>query len=204
MKAWAPSEDRLTQLLSEFKKEGIEKFQEDVYFDTEQKDLFKHGVFIRIRNGKLAEIKYNPNKSDSSHLDCEETRFELPFTLSGISALRVFLEQLGISDKGIINQDDSLSVLKSFGLYTFVTISKKRTVYTKPGVEFCIDFVEDLGRFIEIESVNQELSNSYQKWANNEGIKPIPVGYVELYLRQHDFPTYLTGRYILDEDRKQP
>ena len=202
LKAWAPSEDRLNQLLVGFKKAEKEKFLEDVYFDTSQKELYRRGVFIRIRNGKLVEIKFNPNMNDNSHLDCEETSFQLPFNQTSISLLKAFLTQLGIHDKGITNLEDAESILQSFGLFNFATISKRREIYTKPGVELCIDNVKDLGKFIEIESVNKELSKQYQEWADSKGIKPIPVGYVELYLRIHDFPTYISGRYILDEDRR--
>ncbi len=203
LKAWAPSENKLKQLLSDFKKERTEKFQKDVYFDTNQKELYKLGIFTRIRDGKLIEIKFNPNMTDNSHLDCEETRFDLPLSQSSISTLKDFFGQLGIHNNGNINHEDGESTLQSFELFKFVTITKKREVYTMPGVEFCVDIVKDLGTFIEIESVNQDLSKKYQEWANNEGLKLIPVGYVELYLRKHDFPTYMTGRYLLDEDRNQ-
>lgn len=203
LKAWAPPKEKLERLLSDFKNQGINKFQEDVYFDTIDKKLYKLGIFIRSRNGEIVEIKFNPNNEDSSHLDCEETRFELPLSQSGVSALKSFLDQFVTFDPDTIDQENIQTILQSLGLYKFVTISKRRKIYSKPGVEFCIDSVENLGEFIEIESIDQDLSKKYQDWANSEGIKIIPVGYVELYLRKHDFPTYITGRYILDEDRNK-
>lgn len=201
LKAWAPSDERLKQLVADFSKEGKEKPQEDVYFDNTQRDLFQRGIFIRIRNNKILEIKFNPNLNDNSHLDCEETSFELPLNQSGISLLKNFFNQIGILDNGI-NQGDAKIVLESFGLSVFVIIEKSREVYTKPGVEFCVDDVKNLGKFIEIEAIDRELSNNYQQWAKREEIKPIPVGYVELYLRKHDYSTYMKGRYLLEEDRK--
>lgn len=202
LKAWAPSDDRLKELLTGFHKAGAEKNQEDVYFDNPQRELFKRGIFIRIRNKTIFDIKFNPNINDSSHLDCEETSFELPFSSAGVSSLRNFFGQVGIQDDGSANEGDAKTVLQSFGLSVFVTIAKRREVYTQPGVEFCVDEVTGLGKFIEIEAVDRELSNKYQQWASNEGIKPIPVGYVELYLRKHDNSTYMQGRYLLEEDRK--
>lgn len=202
LKAWAPPKAKLEELLSEFKREGAEKFQEDVYFDTVDKTLYKFGAFIRIRNGKIVEIKFNPNNNDFSHLESDETRFDLPLTSSSIFALKDFLGKFVDFEYDAINQGDTESILQSLGLHKFVTISKRREIYSKPGVEFCIDSVENLGEFIEIESINQDLSKKYQEWISREGIKVIPVGYVELYLRKYDFSTYMTGRYLLDEDKR--
>ncbi|HMS28207.1 MAG TPA: CYTH domain-containing protein [Saprospiraceae bacterium] len=201
LKAWAPLEPKLSEMLNGFKKDNTIKKQVDKYYDTFDRVLFKNGVFLRNRNNLVLDIKYNPNQDDNSHFDCEETTFQLPLKEESFNSLSLFLNQFFSTNQTFTSSNNIDSLLKELHLENFVTIDKERETYRKEGVEFCIDSVVGLGKFIEIECTEHETSKHYIDWTTKEGVKPIPVGYVELYLRQHDFNTYLTGRYLLEEDR---
>ncbi len=80
-------------------------------------------------------------------------------------------------------------------------IKKHRKKYANNNYELVIDNVEGLGDFFEIELKNgskKELLN----FVKDNNIERLPLGYVELYLRKHDFDTYKTGRFLMNEDRK--
>ena len=57
IKAWAPPAAKLNELLKNFNNKPVEKTQEDVYFDTQDKKLFKKGIFTRIRNNKITPVR---------------------------------------------------------------------------------------------------------------------------------------------------
>jgi len=201
IKAWAPSEKKLSEMLIGFRRDSEIIKQIDKYYDTDERLLYKKGVFLRNRNNIVLEIKYNSNVNENAHFDCEETTFQLPLDEKSFNNLRLFLNQFFRTNEKISSLEFIDSVLKELHLENFVTIDKERETYRKEGVEFCIDSVLGLGNFIEIECTEQETSKQYITWTTKEGVKPIPVGYVELYLRKFDFDTYLTGRYLLEEDR---
>src|SRR5207247_1690125 len=64
----------------------------DVYLDTEDGELFKRGIFIRLRNGKKIDIKFNKEevyKSLDEHIEhthCDEVSHPLPLTHDALAS----------------------------------------------------------------------------------------------------------------------
>ncbi len=168
--------------------------QVDIYYDTLNKDLFKQAVFLRNRNDKILEIKSAIDPKDISHLECKETVFELPLTTENENKFTNFM-------KTFITAEKTGDFLSKFNLEEFVVIKKHRKKYANNDYELVIDNVEGLGDFFEIELKNgskKELLN----FVKDNNIERLPLGYVELYLREHNFETYKTGRFLLNKDRR--
>lgn len=78
------------------------KIVKDVYLDTEDSSLYKKGIFIRIRNEKKLQIKFNPEdvkdkNRQSTHEVCSEFSFDLPLSEKDINDLNEILNFLGLS-----------------------------------------------------------------------------------------------------------
>ena len=94
-------------------------------------------------------------------------------------------------------------MINDLSLAPFVVIEKTRQIYKGQGVEISLDKIENLGDFIEIEVKEKSRIDYFRSWAADHGLVHIPTGYVELYLRQTDFDTYILGPYILPEDKER-
>lgn len=199
IKAVAPPIEEVSEILVGFGPASIEE-QEDVYYDVPSGSLFEFGVFLRIRDSANLDVKFNPDTDDFEHVACEETRFFLPIQAGELSQLRAFLSQFGVVKEGSFLSLEEF--FEAVDLKPWVRIVKHRKIYRRPGAEFCVDDVEGLGTFVEIESADAATANYYTKWANSQGLVNLPVGYVELFLRKHDWETYKRGRYQLPEDRE--
>lgn len=200
IKSKAPPEGELTTILRRFSA-PVSMEQEDIYFDAASRKLFKAGVFLRVRDSKALDIKFNPDLENLEHLTCKETRFNIPVDRTGIEQLSSFLSQFGLTRAA--EAETLPDFFGSVGLDEWVRIKKNRSVYKGAGVEFCVDEVEGLGRFVEIEVTDPSAIEFYTSWAASLKLTNLPVGYVELYLRRHDWHTYLQGRYILPQDRSE-
>jgi hypothetical protein len=163
--------------------------------------LFEYGVFLRIRDSGKLDIKFNPDPEDIEHVVCQETRFSFPMGREEIEQLRGFLSQFGVSCEGRFGSLDDY--FRAVGLGEWVRIAKRRKLYRREGVEFCVDDVDGLGRFVEIEVSDPAAADFYMSWATSQRLINLAVGYVELYLRKHDWETYLRGRYVMLEDRRE-
>lgn len=169
----------------------------DVYFDTNAHDLFLRGIFLRLRDQQLLEIKYNPNLKDFAHLSCEEHAFSWPLSPTGSKSIVEFLSACLPPIKSVHTKDP----LTAFALNQFVSITKHRTVYTGEGLEISLDSIENLGTFLEIEAKGEDGIQRVQQFCEQRGLVNLPIGYVELWLRKHDFSLYRKGRYVLAEDK---
>ena len=169
---------------------------EDVYFDTKDRQLFRHGCFLRLRNSKVFEIKYNPDASDLRHIVCNERKFDWPLDAPSNKTLGRFLaEDMGLKS---LNEKEALD---SFGLSEFVRVKKSRAVYTGDEIEVSIDNVEGLGAFVEVEAKGTQGAQKATLFCKKHGLRNLPIGYVELWLRKYDHAEYLQGKYVLDGDR---
>jgi len=186
----------------------------DVYFDTEQGDLYKRGIFIRIRDNSTLDFKFNEGDMKKSgkpeeipnHLYCEEYSYPLPLRQEDMKSVNTVLRLLQLHEI----QEASLDALcKSNGFAQSVIIEKKRRTY-KDSRDFkiMIDSVKNLGEFLEIEKM---ISDTNTENADNivremkqslEGLtlKPITTGYNELYWRKYNFDLYLQGLFLFEED----
>lgn len=174
----------------------------DKYYDNKNSDFFKKGIFIRVRDDKNLDFKYN--FEDDKHEYCQENRFELPLCMEKADSFNKLLKMLGLKT---LSNDISLSVfLKLNNLIEFVVIDKNRTRISKDGLNFYFDNVKGLGEFIEIEgfpNYSSEIKSmiaSIEEIAKKLNLKKVDTGYVELYLRKYNYNIYKQGKFLLEED----
>ena len=178
--------------------------QKDVYFDTRSGEFFKRGVFIRTRNGKTLEFKFNLEDAENRHEDCEEHSFPLPMPADVLERLGKVCKRLGLDAPDV---PDAERLMQMNGLGEFVTIDKTRERFREGEFVFCLDDVKGMGKFLEIESMAQQgidLDGLKKRMAERVKIfRPrfLPTGYIELFVRRKDFDLYKQGRYLLEEDR---
>ena len=171
----------------------------DVYYDTPDYALLKRAVFVRMRNGKQLEFKFN-EEIDQEHSQSTERVFPLQAEGEMIEKMnqlfRYFLPEWrdGASFAEAREQN---------GLIELVQIKNRREIYADREIELSIDHVEGLGDFLEVEigceegadtSEAEEILRRFVADLQGEHIK---VGYVELWLRLHNPHAYELGRYHL-------
>jgi len=180
----------------------------DIYLDTPQAILYQRGIFIRIRNGKKLDFKFNRACLDNPALaiqdHCEEHSFALPLITADLAKINNLLVSLDL--KPIATAD--LALLKSMNNFdTHYTVDKMRTSYKHNLFTLCVDEVADLGTYLEIELMASTLDNLDSIKNQMQGLlfgldlAPLKTGYGTLLLRKKDFAHYLLGRFILEEDR---
>lgn len=198
-------EIRESKLIEKFLSDGEVKSTKnsvDKYYDNKDFSFFKQGIFIRVRDNKKLDFKYN--FEDDKHEYCQENSFELPLNIEKSDIFNNLLKILGLSPLG---DDSSLTTFFELNnLIEFVIIDKTRTEILKGGLNFYLDNVKELGEFIEIEGIPKQSSDIKGMIANIEGIakklnlKKLTTGYVELYLRKYNYNIYKQGKYLLEED----
>lgn len=183
----------------------------DIYLDTKEGNLYKKGIFIRIRDNKTLDFKYNLKDSKnlnkvSMHEQCDEYSFPLPLTNDSIKAINQNCRILGLIE--ISNPDLGELKVKN-NLINSVIIDKIRQKFREGEFEHSFDDVKGLGKFLEIEIEGQEgedfeeIKNRIRKRVKNLKLKLITAGYCEAYWRKYDFNLYLQGRYLFKEDYKK-
>ncbi len=88
--------DKLRQFL-DTKIPLSKKYQIDVYYDTDQADLYKQGLFIRTRNNKTLDFKFNKEdffgkKRFGAHTHCSEYTYDLPLKEGNLGTLNTLLK----------------------------------------------------------------------------------------------------------------
>jgi len=178
--------------------------QRDVYFDTESGDLFKRGVFIRTRNGKSLDFKFNLEDMENKHEDCDEHSFSLPISEDDLEKMNKVCNRLGLESLNVASLERLIEINS---LKEFIIIDKKREKFKDGEFVFCLDDIRGFGKFLEIESMASQDSNLEElKRRMIERVKIfnpkfLPTGYVELFVKRKDFNLYKQGRYLLDEDK---
>lgn len=203
--------DEIAQFVQELKLVEAKRIV-DVYLDTRGGDLFKRGIFMRIRNNSKFDIKFNQediNKglNDSiEHTHCDEVSVQLPLTEDSIVTLKKTLKTVGLAPMTSPSLDD---FMQRNNLIRSMIIDKERTSYSYGDFHIDIDTVEGLGEYLEIEKMTDEHADRdeilHQMKDRLKGLrlKHVDVGYNELYWREHNFDLYLQGKYLLIEDRKK-
>lgn len=180
---------------------GKKSVQTDKYFDTKDSFFFKKGVFLRIRDNRYFDIKYNPDTLDLSHTQCNEYRFDSNLSSEDVHNVLDFLKGVGGSAPALSGGLSLDELISSLGLKELVTIEKYREViYLSPDVECVVDNIKGLGTFIELEVSKKDNKPQLEKLYQTLGLSHIPIGYVELFLKNTNPSLYLQGRYVLDGD----
>jgi adenylate cyclase class IV len=171
----------------------------DVYYDTVSWDLLRRAVFVRIRNQARLEFKFN-EQAEQRHVHCTERVFPLAASGTAIEQMNgLFASFLPTWSAAA----DVTTAMASNHLIELARIDNRREIYTDGLLEVSIDAVEGLGDFLEMEiccSEDREVERALatlQKLAHDLQAQHIPVGYVELWLHEHNPPAYQVGRYHL-------
>jgi predicted adenylyl cyclase CyaB len=176
---------------------------EDIYFDDSKATLFRKGIFVRLRDKKRLDFKFN-FKDDLSHTGCNETSFSLPLDSNKKEAFNKLLALLQMQPVENLTFE---SFLEINDLKEFVPIKKHRITYEKDSLRFCLDHVDDLGFFLEVDKTTEDeeeipkIKSQMENLKHRFNLKLLNTGYVELYLRKHNFDLYKQGLYLLTEDR---
>jgi len=176
--------------------------QKDVYFDTESGDFYKRGIFIRTRDGRSLDFKFN--LEDNAHEDCDEHSFSIPLTPKDKRRLNAVCKKLGLKMPKVIGFEDFMNINN---LKEFVVIEKVREKFKDNEFTYVFDDVRGFGFFIEIESMamaGSDLEILKKRMKEKVSIlnpEFIPVGYIEFFVREMDFSLYKQGRYLFDDDR---
>lgn len=179
--------------------------QKDIYFDTASGNLYKRGIFIRTRNGKSLDFKFNIEDLENKHEDCDEHSFSLPLSEDDSRRLSRLCEKLDMEAPPIADFGEFVKINK---LKEFVVIEKVREKFSDGEFTFSFDNVKEFGLFLEIESMatgGSDLPGLKKRMIDKvSGLDPkfIPTGYIEFFVRKLDFNLYKQGRYLFDEDKK--
>jgi adenylate cyclase class 2 len=169
----------------------------DTYYDTPAFDLLSQAVFVRVRNQQRLEFKFN-EQAAPEHLSCMERVFSLapgPQQVEEMNSLFAgFLP--GWHAAGTVG-----NALSENGLIELARIENRRVEYTCENLVVCVDHVEGLGDFLEIETHCAEENETrravaqLQAFAAGVEARQVHVGYVELWLRKHHPRAYRRGKY---------
>lgn len=180
----------------------------DVYLDTKDGDLYKKGIFVRIRDSKKLDFKVNladfQNQDKISwHEQCSEFSFSLPLVGTSVGPINKICKTLNIKEIVSPNVEE----LKCRNdLIDSMVIDKIRQRYSDGRFEYSFDDIKGLGKFIEIELLAspednlEEIKDDMRARLRGLKLKLITTGYNEVYWRKYDFNLYLQGRYLFEED----
>lgn len=181
----------------------------DSYLDNPNADLYQKGIFIRIRNSKKLDIKFNRACLENPDLAiqdyCEEHSFCLPLQEDDLAKLNELLISLNLKPTAVADIEH-VKAANNFGVH--YTVDKTRTSYRCDSFTLCVDEVAELGTFLEIELMANSIDNleaikqQMQQMLKELNLAPLKTGYGTLLLRKNHYEHYLIGRFILDEDKQ--
>lgn len=116
-----------------------EKRVVDVYLDTKDANLFKKGFFVRIRDNKTLDFKYNLEDIENKHEHCEEHSFSLPLTIDSLDSLNRVCKILGLAE---IKNPALEELLTENNFINSMIIDKTRKTYKDEDFVFCFDGVK--------------------------------------------------------------
>ena len=184
------------------------KHDVDIYFDSPTLRLYRKGIFVRTRNGKTVDIKFNraclKDRTLAIQDHCEEYIFTLPLREPDRMRLNFVLLSLGLP---LLRYADFMHFLEVNRFKEHYRVDKVRTSYQHELFTISVDEVTNLGTFLEIELMADTTDNLEAVTQNMRtllaglSLKPVKTGYGTLLLRKKDFKTYLLGRFILEEDK---
>ncbi len=169
----------------------------DTYYDTPAFDLLSQAVFVRVRNQDRLEFKFN-EQAAPAHIHCTERVFSLASESWQAKEMNNLFSGFlpGWQGAGTVNQ-----ALQQNGLIELARIENHRSEYTCENLVVCLDQVEGLGDFLEIETQCEEESeidqavSRVQAFAASVLARRVHIGYVELWLQKYHQYAYHQGKY---------
>ena len=169
----------------------------DTYYDTAGLDLLSQAVFVRVRNHLHLEFKFN-EVAAPEHMQSKERVFSLmPESRRAEEMNALFSRFL----PGWRCADTVEEALHRNCLIELAHIENQRAQYADENLVICVDEVEGLGAFVEIEMQCEEGSDTHQAVARVQDFatcfaaRQVRVGYVELWLQKHHPRAYRIGKY---------
>ena len=169
----------------------------DIYYDTPSLDLLSQAVFVRVRNEQRLEFKFN-EQAAPEHLFCTERAFSLTAGPEQVAEMnRLFAGFLSRWQAAHTVSE----ALYGNGLVELAHIENSRAEYRYENLVVCVDHVEGLGDFLEIETqceVESETPRAIEQveaFAAGVEVRQVHVGYVELWLQKHLPGAYRQGKY---------
>lgn len=173
---------------------------DDIYYDTVNLDCFRQAVFVRMRNHQHLEVKFHEH-ADPMHMHASERMFPLDADPSRIQGLNNLLARFvpHWQEAQTIEQAITLN-----SLVTFVHIQNSRIHYRYQDFSLCLDRIEGLGDFFEVETLcknETDIASSIEKiqtfmtFLAYSHLHLVKVGYVELWLKLHRPQVYMLGKY---------
>src|SRR5579859_7243099 len=120
----------------------------DIYYDTSSFDLFSQAVFARVRNRQRLEFKFN-EQAAPEHLFCTERAFSLSAGPRQVAEMNNLFA--GFLPHWQPAETISKALLEN-GLIELARIENSRAEYRYENLVVCVDHVEELGDFLEIET----------------------------------------------------
>lgn len=173
---------------------GNEIAQKDVYYDTQ--DLLitnlNRGLRLRSKNNRLdcmefKSVFYNPNNKNHPWY-IEEIKIKLPITQKEIKILndiirRFELPLVSMNDQNLLdNEEEITKLLTQAALYPTITVNKKRRQFSdhQREVKYFIDYIENKGYFLEIESEKLPFNVILEELFEKEEYKVMQNGYNDM------------------------
>lgn len=181
--------------------------QVDRYYDSRDANLFRRGIFMRIRRDKF-QIKFNLRDvlsgQSSGHTQCTENEWQLH--LSGIEQveLKTTLDLLDI--KYPDNIVTPFALFDDRGWVESIVIDKRRSVYQFHNYTISLDVVEELGIFAEVESSIEAPTPSAEERRlfsiiEEEKWQYVDTGYNALWWRKYNWDIYVQSPYMMARDK---
>lgn len=117
-----------------------EEVHEDIYFNAPDRDFRKSDEALRLRKaGEKIFLTYKGAKKGSR----VKSRNEIQVEVSDFERARELLKSLGYSE--------------------FIRIRKRRKIFRRDDVTVCLDDVESLGSFLEVEVLGDDVERAERK-----------------------------------------
>jgi adenylate cyclase class IV len=181
----------------------------DVYLDTSNADLIKKGIYIRLRDGKKMDIKFNRECLFNPDLElqpyCEEYTFMLPLKEADLPRINELATLFGMQQLSV---PDMQTFCTQNNLIEHRIVDKIRASYKRDNFTITVDEVAGLGTFLEIELMAADTNAlAAVKQAMEQLLSPLTLtvlktGYDSLILRKQNFEQYVQGRFVLAEDKE--
>lgn len=134
---------------------------------------------------------------------CEEKGFVLRVRVEGSKSFLTLKKSTATPgawiehETPVGNADETRQILSEAGFQKFLSVNKTRSEYALDGVSYCLDDVQGLGRFVEVEKFGDEavkIQLELKEKLNALGLTDITQkGYVKLMLEKHACSGTLSG-----------
>lgn len=175
---------------------------DDRYYDTPEARLYEQAVFARVRtNGtaRMLQFKFDEPGSDQQHISCTERAFLLSDETLSDGVHAIFAHFLPTWQPA----SSWAEVCARNHLEELTRILNIRHLYHLEHVTLCLDHVQDVGLFVEVEIMcadgadTQEARTRVRQCVETIGGVPLSAGYVELALQRSKPEIYARGLYYL-------